>query len=129
MYLYYLGMVDFIHQTVFHLERTVRAGGCPSAVPQWYSTGSSSQVSWVQLLATASLFTFFYFHLKTSKFLRIAYQCAIFYSQLWLPSPFILLLPLRVFFHHNSSPYMQWFKCDDAWITKATAEEVLASEG
>ena len=24
---------------------------------------------------------------------------------------------------------LQWFKCDDAWITKATAEEVLASEG
>lgn len=23
----------------------------------------------------------------------------------------------------------QWFKCDDAWITKATAEEVLTSEG
>ena len=23
---------------------------------------------------------------------------------------------------------VQWFKCDDAWITKATLEEVLASE-
>lgn len=23
----------------------------------------------------------------------------------------------------------QWFKCDDAWLTKATAEEVLSSEG
>jgi len=23
----------------------------------------------------------------------------------------------------------QWFKCDDAWITKATADEVLGSEG
>jgi ubiquitin carboxyl-terminal hydrolase 22/27/51 len=23
----------------------------------------------------------------------------------------------------------QWYKCDDAWITKATTEEVLSSEG
>ncbi len=23
----------------------------------------------------------------------------------------------------------QWFKCDDAWITKASVDEVLSSEG
>ena len=24
---------------------------------------------------------------------------------------------------------LQWFKCDDAWITKATLDDVLQSEG
>ena len=52
----------------------------------------------------------------------------------WALPNYYYHLPLAIylwwiFFHHDSSPYMQWFKCDDAWITKATAEEVLASEG
>ena len=40
-----------------------RAGGCPAVVAQWQSTGGSSQVSWVQLPATAGFFTFLYFRL------------------------------------------------------------------
>ena len=41
-------------------------GGCPAVVAQWQSTGSSSQVSWVRLPATADFFTFIYFRLITS---------------------------------------------------------------
>ena len=49
-----------------------------------------------------------------------------------LPSYYYHLpYPLAIYLWGGSQVilYMQWFKCDDAWITKATAEEVLASEG
>ena len=36
-------------------------------VAQWYSTGRSSQESWVEFLVTVDFFTFLYFHLLTSK--------------------------------------------------------------
>ena len=40
---------------------------------------------------------------------------------------------MLVFCSHLTSlviiPHHQWFKCDDAWITQATTEEVLNSEG
>ena len=50
---------------------------------------------------------------------------------IWALLPYPLAMFLWGFLSPDSSPYMalQWFKCDDAWITKATAEEVLASEG
>ena len=51
----------------------MRAGGCPAVVAQWQNAGGSSQVSWVPLPATASFFTFLYFHLIISKF--IYFQC------------------------------------------------------
>ena len=42
----------------------IEAGGCLVVIAQWQSTGCTSQVSWVQFLAAAGLFTFLYFHLK-----------------------------------------------------------------
>ena len=43
------------------------AGGCPVVVAEWQSTGCTSHVSWVRFPVTASLFTFLYFRLITSK--------------------------------------------------------------
>ena len=52
------------HRENFHKQsqrRIVRVGGCPVVIAQWQSTGYTSQVSWVQFPAAASLFTFLYF--------------------------------------------------------------------
>ena len=58
------------------------AGGCPVAVAQWQSTGSSNQVSWVQLPVAAGLFSLLYFRLITSKFL---YRVSVFIAYKLLP--------------------------------------------
>ena len=53
------------------------AGGCLVVVAQWQSTSCTSQVSWVQFPVTASLFTFFYFCFKTSKFSLFQYEARV----------------------------------------------------
>ena len=60
-----------------------RAGGCPVVVAQWQSTGCTNQVSWVPFPAAASLFTFLYFCLLTSKFSLFQQEAKVLSKESW----------------------------------------------